>query len=85
VSCLVCVCVLVPTQGLTEYIHATCNPCFPQAKEKMKTLHIYEKNVAKRKNFKTLLAEDDDDIDFYDKLRKRDADKILINRQARGN
>ncbi|KAJ3417141.1 Coiled-coil domain-containing protein 38 [Chytridiales sp. JEL 0842] len=54
-----------------------------QAKENMKKLHIYEKNVTKRKNFKTLLAEDDDDVEFYDKLRKRDADKILTNRQAR--
>lgn len=56
-----------------------------EAKEKVKTLSIYEKNLVKRKNFKDLLAEDDDDIGFYDRLRKRDADKILINRQARAD
>ncbi|KAJ3072962.1 Coiled-coil domain-containing protein 38 [Podochytrium sp. JEL0797] len=56
-----------------------------EEKEKSKTLHIYEKNVTQRKNFKDLLAEETDDIDFYDKLRKRDADKILINRQARAD
>ncbi|KAI9206345.1 uncharacterized protein BJ171DRAFT_440430 [Polychytrium aggregatum] len=53
------------------------------AKEKMKHMKIYEKNVVQRKNFKDLLAEEDDDIEFYDKLRKRDSDKILTNRQTR--
>ncbi|KAJ3106645.1 Coiled-coil domain-containing protein 38, partial [Physocladia obscura] len=48
-------------------------------------MSIYDKNVSQRKNFKDLLAEENDDIDFYDKLRKRDADKILINRQARAD
>ncbi|KAJ3236224.1 Coiled-coil domain-containing protein 38 [Chytriomyces hyalinus] len=56
-----------------------------EAKEKLKTLSIYEKNVTTRKNFKDLLAEEDDDINFYDALRKRDADKILINRQTRAD
>ncbi|KAJ3006676.1 UNVERIFIED_CONTAM: Coiled-coil domain-containing protein 38, partial [Siphonaria sp. JEL0065] len=56
-----------------------------EAKEKMKNLSIYEKNLTQRKNFKDLLAEENDDIEFYDKLRKRDADKILINRQARAD
>ncbi|KAI8612042.1 hypothetical protein BC830DRAFT_1138587 [Chytriomyces sp. MP71] len=56
-----------------------------EAKEKLKNLNIYEKNLTTRKNFKDLLAEEDDDIDFYDKLRKRDADKILINRQTRAD
>ncbi|KAI9351284.1 hypothetical protein BDR26DRAFT_907396 [Obelidium mucronatum] len=56
-----------------------------EAKERMKSLSIYEKNMSQRKNFKDLLAEENDDVDFYDKLRKRDADKILINRQARAD
>ncbi|KAJ3297159.1 Coiled-coil domain-containing protein 38 [Rhizoclosmatium sp. JEL0117] len=56
-----------------------------EAKEKMKHMRIYEKNVTQRKNFKDLLAEESDDVDFYDKLRKRDADKILINRQTRAD
>jgi hypothetical protein len=51
----------------------------------MKNTSIYEKNIENKKNFKALLAEDGDDIDFYNKLRKRDAGKILINKQPRGN
>ncbi|KAJ3212783.1 Cilia- and flagella-associated protein 100 [Entophlyctis luteolus] len=54
-----------------------------EEKERMKTLSIYEKNRTQRKNFKELLAEESDDIAFYDQLRARDADKILINRQSR--
>ncbi|KAJ3113782.1 Coiled-coil domain-containing protein 38 [Phlyctochytrium bullatum] len=56
-----------------------------EAKERLKQQSIYEKNVVRRKNFKELLAEDPDDIEFYDQLRKRDADKILVNRQARAD
>ncbi|KAJ3203181.1 hypothetical protein HDU67_010332, partial [Dinochytrium kinnereticum] len=52
-----------------------------EAKEKLKNQSIYEKNVVNRKNFKELLAEDDDDVEFYDQLRKRDADKILAEEQ----
>ncbi|TPX71509.1 hypothetical protein SpCBS45565_g01080 [Spizellomyces sp. 'palustris'] len=54
-----------------------------EAKEQMRNLHIHEKNVIKRKNFKELLAEEPDDIQFYEQLRRRDSDKILTNRQAR--
>ncbi|KAI8918642.1 hypothetical protein DFJ77DRAFT_456369 [Powellomyces hirtus] len=54
-----------------------------ETKEKMRHLHIYEKSTVKRKNFKQLLAEEDDDIHFYNELRKRDSDKILTTRQAR--
>ncbi|KAJ3183482.1 Coiled-coil domain-containing protein 38 [Geranomyces variabilis] len=54
-----------------------------ETKEKMRHLHIYEKSVVKRKNFKELLAEEEDDVRFYDELRKRDADKVLTTRQAR--
>ncbi|KAI9104488.1 hypothetical protein DFS34DRAFT_196624 [Phlyctochytrium arcticum] len=54
-----------------------------EAKEKMRRLQIHEKSVVKRKNFKELLAEEPDDIAFYEQLRKRDSDKILTNRQAR--
>ncbi|KAJ3018044.1 Coiled-coil domain-containing protein 38 [Thoreauomyces humboldtii] len=54
-----------------------------ESKEKMRHLHIYEKSIVKRKNFKELLAEEEDDIQFYEDLRKRDSDKILTNRQAR--
>ncbi|KAI8593585.1 hypothetical protein BDZ88DRAFT_93809 [Geranomyces variabilis] len=54
-----------------------------ETKEKMRHLHIYEKSVVKRKNFKELLAEEEDDLRFYDELRKRDADKVLTTRQAR--
>ncbi|KAI8909603.1 hypothetical protein EDD86DRAFT_205831 [Gorgonomyces haynaldii] len=54
-----------------------------QAKELNKKLTIYEKNAVKRKNFKALLAEDQDDIDFYKNLKKRDADKFLINHKTR--
>ncbi|KAI9343742.1 hypothetical protein DFJ73DRAFT_506734 [Zopfochytrium polystomum] len=56
-----------------------------EAKEKLKTLSIYEKNLVKRKNFKDLLAEEEDDAQFYDKLRRRDSDKILINKQGRAD
>ncbi|KAI8920403.1 hypothetical protein BC831DRAFT_479822 [Entophlyctis helioformis] len=56
-----------------------------QAKEAMKNLSIYDKNTVKRKNFKALLAEDADDIEFYNGLRKRDADKFLVNRQTRAD
>ncbi|KAH6576492.1 hypothetical protein BASA62_001413 [Batrachochytrium salamandrivorans] len=54
-----------------------------QAKEAMKTQSIHEKNIVKRKNFKELLMEDPEDIDFYDSLRKRNADNFLVNRQTR--
>ena len=47
-------------------------------------MKIYDKNTVRRKNFKTLLAEDPDDVEYYNSLRKRDADKVLMNRQARG-
>lgn len=50
----------------------------------MRNLHIYEKNVVKRKNFKELLAEEQEDVEFYDELRRRDSDKILTNRHAQG-
>ncbi|KAJ3297576.1 Coiled-coil domain-containing protein 38 [Borealophlyctis nickersoniae] len=56
-----------------------------EAKEKMKHLSIYEKNVVKRKNFKSLLSEDADDVEFYEQLRKRDSDKILVNRHTRAD
>ncbi|RKO93633.1 hypothetical protein BDK51DRAFT_42595, partial [Blyttiomyces helicus] len=56
-----------------------------EAKEKMKNQSIYDKNVVKRKNFKALLSEDADDLQFYEQLRKRDSDKILINRQTRAD
>lgn len=44
---------------------------------------IYEKHLTKKKNFKALLAEDDEDIQFYEKLRKREMDKISNNKQGR--
>lgn len=56
-----------------------------ELKAHVKDLKIHEKNLDKRKNFKSLLAEDDDDLGFYDKLRKRDADKILINKQSQSD
>lgn len=56
-----------------------------EAKEKMQHVSIYEKNTVKRKNFKDLLAEEQDDIEFYTQLKKRDSDKILINRQTRAD
>lgn len=40
---------------------------------------IHEKSVKKRTNAKQLLAEDADDIHFYEELKKRDSDKFLIN------
>ncbi|KAI8826926.1 uncharacterized protein EV422DRAFT_17462 [Fimicolochytrium jonesii] len=54
-----------------------------EAKAQMRKLHIYEKSMVKRKNFKELLAEEEDDIAFYERLKKRDSDKVLTNRQAR--
>lgn len=50
----------------------------------MRNLRIHEKNVEKRKNFKMLLQPDADDIKFVENLKKRDADKILLNKNARG-
>lgn len=55
-----------------------------EAKQRLNSLGIYEKNQIKGKNFKTLLAEDEDDLAFYEGLRKRDADKVLMTRQTRG-
>ncbi|KAG5463428.1 MAG: hypothetical protein BJ554DRAFT_7641 [Olpidium bornovanus] len=57
-----------------------------QAKEQIRRLSVYEKGVVKRKNFKALLAENEDEVDkkLLETLKKRDADKILINRQTRG-
>lgn len=55
-----------------------------QMKEKMKHLKIHEKNVEKRKNFKALLADDADDIAFYQTMKKRDSDKILVNKKSSG-
>ena len=55
-----------------------------QAKNVAKKMPIWERGVKRRKNFKTLLAEDEDDSDFYEKLRKRDADKILVNGHSKG-
>lgn len=54
-------------------------------KEQMRQLSVYEKGVVKRKNFKDLLKEswDEDDQKLVESLKKRDADKILINRQTR--
>ncbi|KAJ3187013.1 Coiled-coil domain-containing protein 38 [Gaertneriomyces sp. JEL0708] len=55
-----------------------------EAKEQMRKLKVYDKSVVKRKNFKELLAEEPEDVAFYEQLRKRDADKILTtNQQAR--
>lgn len=51
----------------------------------MKNLKIHEKNVEKRKNFKQLLHEDEDDIKFYKAMKKREGDKILVNKKANGN
>ncbi|KAJ3081675.1 Cilia- and flagella-associated protein 100, partial [Quaeritorhiza haematococci] len=57
-----------------------------EAKSRMKHLSIFEKSSLssssqhQRKNFRALLAEDPDDIEFYEELRRRDSDKILINR-----
>jgi hypothetical protein len=39
-----------------------------QAKEIAKKLSIYEKNQINRKNFKALLAEDEEDVAFYQVL-----------------
>jgi hypothetical protein len=50
----------------------------------MNQLSIYQKNQVKGKNFRALLAEDEDDIQFYQGLRKRDADKVMMTRQTRG-
>jgi hypothetical protein len=55
-----------------------------QAKQKMNMKSIYEKHQVKGKNFKTLLAEDEDDVQFYQNLRKRDVDKVMMTRQTRG-
>ncbi|KAJ3227795.1 Coiled-coil domain-containing protein 38 [Clydaea vesicula] len=53
-----------------------------ELKEKMKNLKIHEKNVEKRKNFKSLLSEDLDDVEFYEKMKKKDSEKILVNKHA---
>jgi hypothetical protein len=45
---------------------------------------VYEKHLHKKKNFKALLAEDEEEIQFYDQLRKRELDKISNNKQSRG-
>ncbi|KAJ3000684.1 Coiled-coil domain-containing protein 38 [Globomyces sp. JEL0801] len=42
-------------------------------------------NHSKAKNFKNLLAEDKDDLEFYNRLRKRDVDKVLTSRQNRAD
>ncbi|KAJ3316752.1 Coiled-coil domain-containing protein 38, partial [Boothiomyces sp. JEL0866] len=55
-----------------------------QQKQAMNNMSIYEKNSSKKKNFKALLAEDQDDIEFYKGIRKRDVDKVLAARQTRG-
>jgi hypothetical protein len=47
-------------------------------------LSIYEKNQPKGKSFKALLSEDQDDIEFYNSIKKKHADKALITRQTRG-
>lgn len=54
-----------------------------QAKELQKKLSIYEKNSVKRKNFKALLSEGQDDVDFYKSLKKKDVDVGLINNRNR--
>ncbi|KAJ3346336.1 Coiled-coil domain-containing protein 38 [Kappamyces sp. JEL0680] len=56
-----------------------------EAKKQHNTLSIYEKNQSKGKSFKTLLAEDQDDLAFYEGLRKREADKVLMSRQTRAD
>lgn len=39
---------------------------------------------ALKKNFKALLQDDPEDLAFYEKLRKREAEKISTNRRERG-
>jgi hypothetical protein len=41
--------------------------------------------VEQRKNFKELLYEDQDDIKFYEAMRKRQGDKILVNKKSNGD
>ena len=55
-----------------------------QAKKQLNNLSIYEKNQPKGKSFKALLSEDQDDIEFYNSIKKKHADKALITRQTRG-
>ena len=55
-----------------------------KAKKLMNNQSIYEKNQPKGKSFKTLLAEDPEDVTFYNSIRKRQADKLLMTRQTRG-
>jgi hypothetical protein len=55
-----------------------------QEKQKLNGKSIYEKHTVKGKNFKTLLAEDEDDIKFYQNVKKRDADTVMLTRQTRG-
>ncbi|KAJ3315359.1 Coiled-coil domain-containing protein 38, partial [Boothiomyces sp. JEL0838] len=56
-----------------------------QQKQAMNNMSIYEKHSSKKKNFKALLAEDQDDIEFYKGIRKRDVDKVLAARQTRAD
>jgi hypothetical protein len=56
-----------------------------EAKKHLNSLSVYEKNPPKGKNFKSLLAEDPDDLEFFEKLRKRDNDKVLMTRQTRAD
>lgn len=46
---------------------------------------IYDKNQAKGRSFKTLLMEDQEDLDFRRDLKNKESDKILLTRQTGGD
>ena len=47
-------------------------------------MKVYEKSSGNRKNFRQLLAEDPDDIEFYDEIRKKGSEKAFMSRENRG-
>ena len=47
-------------------------------------MKVYEKSGGHRKNFRQLLAEDTDDIEFYEEIRKKGSEKTFMNRENRG-
>ena len=47
---------------------------------------VYEKTSiksVKKKNFKMLLQEDPEELEFYEQLRKRESDRISTNKQSK--
>ena len=53
-----------------------------QARELEMKLSIYQKNAGKNKNMRTLLAHEQDDIEFYKKLSKNDSHKAQEAKHA---